>query len=799
MNWIIEIHRDAWMLCLPMLIALSLLSWLAQYKSFFGIFCLSWMALTWLMGFAPLDLMLAGETLTWSHPWFPALGMGLHFELTPFRYLFLQLVLGIGTMIVLYCYAYFHDAPKRYRFLKYLALFMMAMVGMVLSDHLLLIFLFWEITSVMSFLLVGFYHLNPASQTSARRALLVTGAGGLAMLTGVVMLGTFQGTYLLSEMTPAVKDLDAYPTIAILMILGAFTKSAQFPFHFWLPGAMTAPTPASAYLHSATMVKAGVFLLAILNPVMGGTSLWQGVLMSVGMVTFIYGAWSSLSCVDLKAILANTTCAVLGVLIFLIGVGTKESIFAMVIFLVAHALYKATLFMSAGNVDHTMGTRRLDQLPPLRKVMPYTATAAFLAAFSMAGAPLFFGFIGKEYIYKSILKIDGWLGTSLLVLLVLGFAMMMVSAYQAGVRPFFSWLKHPTIQRISQDGTPHEEHFLQGVPPIVLATLGVLWGTQPQLVSDLISSAATDIGGDGSKGVHLWQGFNMALVLSIVTVILGLGFAILRKSVRLTQSVPFGEGGFESGLKGCLKAFKVISHGFQFGTIRSNLWVIVSMTLVLMIWKVIRHGGLPNWNEFSEVSLLPVMYCVVMVLGALATVMAKQSTHALMAMSACGFGSSMLFITYGAMDLAITQIYVDVLISILFVAILIKLPPLISGGLKKQKCLDAILAGIFGLTLSLLTLKSISIQIAASISKELLVWSKVLAHGSNVVNVILVDFRAMNTLGEITVLCVAALGISIVARSKQKAKLDLESTIHDSELKKSDPTVLSIIDKVGPQ
>jgi multicomponent Na+:H+ antiporter subunit A len=726
--------------------------------------------------------------------WYRSLGIDFSLSLSPLSLWMSHLILGIGTCTAFYGVGYFEKRAKVLKFLSMLLMFMTAMLGLVCSTHLLVLFIFWECTSFISFLMVGFYHEKEAAQTGGRRALLITGAGGLAMMTGFVLLGQIGGSYevgILSTKSDLIRGHEAYPLVLILILLGAFTKSAQFPFHFWLPGAMAAPTPASCYLHSATMVKAGVFLLALLSGVLGGTVLWKSILVSVGAFTLLFGSVNSLFNVDLKAILANTTFAVLGVLVMLIGVGTPAAMKAMVLFLTGHALYKATLFMSAGILDHHMGTRHLNKLKGLRKRLPLTSMAAFLAAISMSGLPGTFGFLAKEYKYKSLLGMGNALGMVLLVASILASAMMMLAALQVGWRPYHkqsrkdgdafddaireSGLKGGSKSDLKDHATqvpeidPHRdekdaEHSLLFLPPLFLGIFGIVIGVMPSLISPILLPASEYLGGSGSK-IKLWHGWNAALFASAVTVTIGFVLWFMRHRFQLADRVPFGLRGFDSGLVKTIKASKNVSFLMQMGELRWSIIIVAIATFGLIFWKLCLHQGLPKLEAFSPLEILPITLCVVMALGAFAAIESKNLYRAVLSLSICGFASSMLFMVYGAPDLAITQISVDVLLSILFVAILSKMPDVIPEERGKGVWLQRLVVMGFGFGLSLIVLKSMSLEISPSISRQLGEWSKSVAHGSNVVNVILVDFRAMDTMAEITVLCICALGISALGKA----------------------------------
>lgn len=461
----------------------------------------------------------AGQTIRTSISWVPSMGLNLDFYLDGLSLLFALLITGIGSLIFVYAAPYLKGHPYLDRFYGYLSLFMASMLGLVLADNILLLFIFWELTSISSYFLIGFNNEQADSRKSAMIALGVTGGGGFLLMAGLVLMGHLTGTYSIQEMIASnelIKNHSLYVLILFLVFSGAMTKSAQFPFHFWLPEAMKAPTPVSAYLHSATMVKAGVFLLARLFPVLGETDYWSYPLMIIGGITMLYAAFLAIFRTDLKSILAYTTISALGVMVFLIGLGTPEAILAASVFILVHALYKATLFLVTGIIDHETGTRDITQLSGLGKVLFPVALAAFLAALSSAGVPLTFGFIGKDLIYEATLQESGNWALILTGLALSTNVLLLCGGFMAGIRPFSGKLP----QRFSGLHLPHP---LMWTAPLLLALLGLLFGCFPGLVDgSLLSPAAQAISGHGiDSPLKIWHGFNLVLLLSAIT--LGVG------------------------------------------------------------------------------------------------------------------------------------------------------------------------------------------------------------------------------------------------------------------------------------
>lgn len=705
-----------------------------------------------------------------SISWIPALNVTLDFDLNALNTLLLHLILGIGSCIVIYARGYFEKVSKFNRFLGLVLLFMFAMSGLVMSNHLILTFIFWELTSILSFFLVAFYYENHNNRESAKRALVVTTTGALFLLAGLIMLGETAGTYTISEIVKnsLLKSAPSIDVIALFIILGCLTKSAQFPFHFWLPGAMSAPAPASAFLHSATMVKAGVFLLASLSPIFNGVLTWDLVLMTIGAVTLIYGAFQSIFCEDLKAILAYTTIAILGALTMLIGMGTEKSFKAFAILLMAHALYKATLFMIAGIIDLSQGTRNLRELGGLRKVLFLPFLAAILAALSMSGIPGTLGFLAKEYKYKALIGVDQPHGWVFAFIAVLSSALMMFSSFQVGFRPFIR------SEMSNETGVPKSfnlpRSFCLFLPPLILGLSSIVLGFFPKMVSPLVAEMTMSLSGSEPEKIKIWHGLNLALGLSLVTLTMGLGLWLVRYKIRMLNFIPHGTKTFEWILNSLSKMATCVSDYLKASSIRSNIIVILSVTVVFVWLQIWRYGAHIDFSQLQAPALVPTLFSFLIILGALLIFTTPSSFRAILYSTICGIGTSMLFVYFGAPDLAITQISVDVLLVILLMAILSKLPPTIEPISRSQKVVNVIFSLFVGLTFSLVIFKTMNVELSQTISEQLGDWSYSLAHGANVVNVILVDFRAIDTMGEVTVLGIVALGIAALCKAKKNQK-----------------------------
>lgn len=715
-----------------------------------------------------------GGTLVYQVDWFTSLGTAFELRLDGLSLLMGILVTGIGGFIVLYAGGYMHGDKYLGRFYLYLLSFMFAMLGLVLSDNLLLMFVFWELTSITSYLLIGFKHEYKESRWKALQALLTTGLGAMSMLAGFILIGIVTGSYSLSEINSMGELIHAspwYAGIVILVLGGAFTKSAQVPFHFWLPNAMAGPTPVSAYLHSATMVKAGIFLMARLNPSLSGSGLWEYTLAIFGSLTLLVAVVLGLFQKDVKAILAYTTLGVLGVLTMLLGIGSEYAVKAMVVFLLGHALYKATLFMVAGSIDHETGTRDVLLLNGLRKAMPITAIAGCFAALSMSGLPPFFGFIGKELIYKAGVMLSGPEMVFLLAAFV-GNLLMMGLALKAGVAPFFGKLDTKRLPK-----TPHEAPVSMWIGPIVLSVAGLVIGIFPMLVTDaLVSPAIAAVQGSEIKQLDLalWNLVkpNLPLLLSGITILGGTAVFIYRSKFWdmsdyvLVAIRPYGaEMMYERIFNGVVRFSKWQTKRLQTGRLHDYVFMIVLSTVGLLLWAIIGYGGLQfgiDWAQFSPFMLGVVL---VMIIATMAVVTSNDFVTVLVGLGTIGFGVALIFMYHGAPDLAITQLLVETLTVVLFMFVIIRLPALKRFSRAATRVRDGALACTFGGLVTLLVLKAVNIQFDHPISEHLAEISYLEAKGRNVVNVILVDFRALDTFGEVAVVMAAALGIAALASS----------------------------------
>lgn len=700
-----------------------------------------------------------------TRPWAAEFGASFSFRADGLSLLFAMLISGIGTLVVIYAGGYLDGNENLRRFYAWLLFFMGAMLGVALSDNLILLFVFWELTSLSSFMLIGFEHEREQARASALQALLVTGSGGLALLAGIVLLGQAGGTYEISALLSggtAVHSSPYYLPALTLILLGAFTKSAQFPFHFWLPNAMEAPTPVSAYLHSATMVKAGVYLLARLNPVLGGTDAWMYAVGGIGALTMLVGGYLALSQTDLKRLLAYSTVSALGTLTMLIGLGTIHALEAAVVLLLAHGLYKGALFLVAGALDHETGTRDVTQLGGLFRVMPVTAIAAGIAALSMAGLPPLFGFISKELIYETGLEGGIWLTAGIALMGLFN----VFAAGVAGVGPFWGG-------KIETPKKPHEAPIRLWFGSALLAGLSVYLGIFPGGIASLmVSPAASGAVGEAVKvKLALWHGVNTAFLLSIGTVIAGIGLFAARNPVRSAlQKLEWKWGParlYDLSLDGLMSLARGQTRILQSGYMRYYLLIIAGTVVAGGGYALFRAAGINLHFDLSGARFYEAALAVLIVAAALAAVITPSRLGAIAALGAAGYSIALIYVVFGAPDLAMTQFAIESLTVILFVLAFYHLPKFQQLSPRPSRIRDIVVALLAGALMTLLVMAAVAVQIAEPISTYFVENALPLAHGRNIVNVILVDFRGMDTLGEITVLGIAAIGVHALLKLRK--------------------------------
>ncbi len=745
----------------------------------------------WLLAVAPLAAfarllsqlpeVASGGVVTERFSWVPALGVELAFRLDGLSMLFALLITGIGALIVLYAGAYLAGHPQLGRFYAYLLGFMAAMLGLVLADDLIAMFVFWELTSVSSFLLIAFQHDKADSRRAALQALLITGGGGLALLAGLILLGSVGGSWQFSGLSAqALAAHAAYPAILALVLIGAFTKSAQLPFHLWLPNAMAAPTPVSAYLHSATMVKAGVYLLARLNPALGGSTGWSAILITVGAATALVGAVLAIRQTDLKRVLAYTTVTVLGQLTMLLGTNTHYGLQAFAIYLVAHAFYKAALFMAVGSVDHATGTRQISRLGGLWRYMPLTGFAVALAAFSNAGLPPFFGFIAKEFKYAGLVELGlaGWLTIGMMIL---SNALLLTAAGVVFVRTF-----------LGREGTypqrPHEVGLPMWLGPMLLALGGLVFGAFNNLAEVWLIDAAVQAVSRTAVPVelYLWGGFTPALLASALTVALGVLFYLQRTRLRRRLSLwrrlwrVSGDMVWDRLLKRVFAFAGRVADRFQHGSLRQHVSTLVLAIVGFALIGVFASAGerLLWPQRTSPLNPAAIVGCLLAVAGAAAAAVTPGRVALVATLGTSGLGMALFFVASRAPDVATTQLMVETLTVIFLALVLRRLPPARTVGSRKPaaKRFHALVALLIGATMSALMLITVSHPLPGELARWYLDNSLPGGHGANVVNVILVDFRALDTLGEILVVGLAGLAAARLLGSGKPGRTAAEGS-----------------------
>ncbi|WP_315760699.1 monovalent cation/H+ antiporter subunit A [Sphingomonas sp. Y38-1Y] len=709
--------------------------------------------------------VLSGQTPAVALAWVPALGLDLSLWLDPLALLFAGLILGIGLLVVLYAQGYLARTEPTAKFLSFLMLFQGAMVGIALSSNVLLMLVFWELTSLASFLLIGFWRERADARQGARMALTITGGGGLALIAGMVLLVNVAGSYDLATILSRADLVQAsplYPAILLLILAGAFTKSAQFPFHFWLPHAMAAPTPVSAYLHSATMVKAGVFLLARLWPVLAGTDLWFAIVAPVGLLTMLFGAGVALFRHDLKAILAYSTISQLGLMVMLLGFGTGAAVVAAIFHILNHAAFKAALFMHAGIVDHETGTRDIRRLGGLAAIMPLTATLGVLAAAAMAGLPPLGGFISKEMMLEE--SADTVLaGRALLVPALATIAAMLSAAYSLR----YAVALHFGRRQTGDVAALHDPGAMLLGPPAVLGAFALALGLLPMtLAGPLVAAASSAVTGGAKPDLHLalWHGINPALLMSLgavaVAVLLLFRYSAIAALVARLPS-PDAKRLFDIVMTASVDALRRVTGVLHVASLQRYLAVLFVVAVALGLDAALRFGVTAGARATAPASPVAIVAWAALIVATVAVLAADRRRYlALIFISVIGLVIALAFIHLSAPDLALTQIAVEVVTILLMLLALHLLPghpPRLSTATRRVR--DGVIAAVGGLGTGWLAWAVMTRPERAGVSRFHWDHSYSGGGGTNVVNVTLVDFRAFDTLGEIIVLGIAGLAI----------------------------------------
>lgn len=710
-----------------------------------------------------------------TYQWIPSLSINFDFYLDGLSLLFVLLISGIGALVVLYSIYYLDKTERLGHFYVYLILFMVGMLGVVLSDNVFVMYIFWELTSISSFLLIGYWHFNERSRYGALKSMLITIFGGLSMFGGFILLSVITDTTSIQamiEQKSVILNSPYLPLILVFILLGAFTKSAQFPFHIWLPDAMEAPTPVSAYLHSATMVKAGIFLVARFSPIFASYEWFFIIVSIVGIITLCWGSYMAVKQTDLKAILAFSTISQLGMIMAMLGFGTKVAVFAAVFHILNHATFKGSLFMVAGIIDHETGTRDIRKLGGLLTFMPITATLALFGTFSMAGVPLPFlnGFYSKELFFESSLGLNENVGAfaNFLVdiipwLAVFGSIFTFVYSMYFFFGVFAGRKKEKKLPK-----KPHEAPIGMLLSPIILVGLVIFIGLFPNLVNgSFLTHTAEAISGEAfDEHIAYWHGWNFPpFIMSLIVVGVGTLLVLTRKKWN-------GVYRFLPGRLSLNKTYDIIVDkldgysnqvtGFYMnGSLRLYIAIILGTTAIVTFTFMALTGGLTiKFDNLAPVTTIEISVVAVMVVAAFGTIFAKHNVAAILVLGVVGYGISILFVIYRAPDLALTQLIIETVTVALFLLCFFHLPKMqVVKDSGKSKLINAIISLAFGTMMALIGISAHSSNWFDSISEYFIETSLKVGGGHNIVNVILVDMRGFDTMFEITVLGIAALAI----------------------------------------
>lgn len=718
------------------------------------------------------DAVFSGNTALAHWPWIEQLGLAITLRLDGLAFLFALLILGIGLLVILYARYYLSDDRAIGRFYALLLLFMGSMLGVVMASNLLLLLCFWELTSLSSFLLIGYWSHREDARQGARMALAVTGGGGLALLAGILLIGHMVGSFDLDAVLAAgdvIRAHSLYPLALLLVLLGAFTKSAQFPFHFWLPHAMAAPTPVSAYLHSATMVKAGVFLLARFYPVLSGTELWIVTVSLTGLATLLIGAYLALFRHDLKGLLAYSTISHLGLITLLLGLGSDLAAVAAVFHIINHAIFKASLFMAAGIIDHETGTRDMRRINGLWNYLPHTATLAMVSAASMAGVPLLNGFLSKEMFFSETLGQYAFGPFSWLVPVVATVAGVFAVAYSLRfVHDVFFNGEPIDLPKYP----PHEPPRYMKIPVEILVALCLLVGIFPAFViAPLLAIAAQAVlhGPLPEYDLAIWHGFNLALVMSLVAMAGGILVYVFRHPLlRWHDRLPEHDARevFEHALQRCIHWSQQWTHLLENGSLQRYMALLIGSACLLTATALSPLTAISGPIPTSTADPVTFFSALMLIAAALATVFwYRHRLLSLIALSVVGLMVSLAFARFSAPDLAMTQIVVEVATIVLLILALFFMPSSTPAETSLPRCLrDGSLAVLAGIGMALLSWAVLTRPHDTHLADFFIRQSVPGGGGSNVVNVILVDFRGLDTFGEITVLVIAAVAVYSLIR-----------------------------------
>nr|WP_263326176.1 Na+/H+ antiporter subunit A [Neobacillus sp. Marseille-Q6967] len=751
-----------------------------------------------------ISVTMQGQSVTKSAAWIPSLKIEVDFYVDGLSLLFSLLITGIGALVILYSIFYLSkDKEKLNQFYVYLLLFMGAMLGVVLSDNLIVLYMFWEFTSVSSFLLIGYWNEREKSRYGALKSMIITVLGGLSMLGGFTLLYFMGETFSIRTLVSQSGNLfehSLFIPALLLILLGAFTKSAQFPFHIWLPDAMEAPTPVSAYLHSATMVKAGIYLVARLSPIFAESGVWLWLVSAVGLLTLFWGSFSAIKQTDLKGILAYSTVSQLGLIMSLLGLGAAalhyenldDNIFmaatvAAIFHLINHATFKGSLFMAAGIIDHETGTRDIRRLGGLMPFMPITFTITVIGGFSMAGLPPFNGFLSKEMFFTSmvnVLQLDIFnLETWGLLFPVIAWVASIFTFIYSMILVFKTFTGKAQLEKLERK--PHEAPIGMLISPVILASLVIIFGIFPNLLSaTLIEPAVSSIQpalADHDFHVHIafWHGWTTELKMTLGVVLIGgILYITLAKWKGIYDLLPSRlslNGLYDGTLSVIDKGTSLLSEKVMTGSIRRYLiYIFLFFFVVLGISLFQKDAFQLDTNNLAPIGIFELILAAAMVIGSISILFAKSRLTSIIILGAVGYTVSLFFVLFRAPDLALTQLVIETISVALFLLCFYHLPKLSSRKEERMtfKLNNALVSIGVGTVVTLIALSAHSQKLFDSISSFYLENAYKEAGGKNVVNVILVDFRGLDTMFEITVLAIAALGIFAMIRLRLTRRND---------------------------
>ncbi|MEX2214090.1 MAG: hydrogen gas-evolving membrane-bound hydrogenase subunit E [Phycisphaeraceae bacterium] len=739
---------------------------------------------------ATISLMVSGggehqAAAGYAYEWIP--GLTIHFNLLadPFGLFFAALVSGIGTLVGVYSLHYIPELPNARvgRYYAALIAFMGAMLGVSLADDLILLFVFWEVTSITSFMLIGFWYEDEKAKKGALTALQVTGLGGLAMMAGFIIVGNVTGTFSISELRESpllIAKLVTSPLFdaaLILVFLGAFTKSAQFPFHFWLPNAMVAPTPVSTYLHSATMVKAGIFLVGRMLPIFSENAMWSPVLITIGLFTFVYTAYQAFSETDLKAILARTTLSTLGLVMFVYGLKAADQ---DVLQILNHAAYKGTLFLIVGIVEHATHTRDVRELGGLRKRMPITFIIAVLACLSMAGIPPFLGFLAKETLYAQLVYGDTFAGRPDLQWFVIGAAVLANAfIFAVALKIIFGVFCGKETEKAHH---AHEAEKGLWVPAACLVAFAVIFGLLgvTHITENVMNGLSSNLNHEVHAHISLIPSHLPPVILTIITISIGILIYQNQNGVERVQNavkriIPMAQKVWDEILHGVANAATWYSDRWQSGSLRWYLGGILVFAAGLTLWALYWSGvQLSNVAiDLDDVPWYAICLLVLLAAAGITVAVSRSRLQAAVAVTATGFLTSLIFVVYQSPDILLTQILIETVSTIFVLLILYFMPAWKREPLNPfSKLVNFSIAAAVGFSMFLYVLFATSdkYRTTDNLGSDFLSAALPGAGGENAVNVIIVDFRAGDTSGEITVLVLVAILVYGLLRSRRKGK-----------------------------